>query len=169
MFWANCFTSGRIQFSRRALHEKPETLAHFNQFLKFYFFFSWQYLPWKVSSTPNKRLRWAILNFTNRLPDKSSPSTQTTESAFKWSGKLTLLTSGSCFSTLIILLGSPIFSCFHTDAISSFICSNIFSPSWTTELFSSCAAFLLQQMHLPCQTSLPHQCLSQQCLESTQS
>lgn len=147
MVLADCFTLGRILFSRRAFHEKTETLAHSSQFLKFYFFFGWQYLQWKVSSTPNKWLRQAILNFTNRLPDKSSPSTQTTESAFKWPGKLTLLTSGSCFSRLIILLGSPIFSCFHTDAISSFICSNIFSPSWATELFSSCMAFLLQQMH----------------------
>ena len=75
MVLADCFTSGGIQFSRRAFYEKPETLAHSNQFLKFYFFFSWQYLRWKVSSTPNKRLRRAILNFTNRLPDKSSPST----------------------------------------------------------------------------------------------
>lgn len=147
MVWADSFTSGRTVFSRRALLEQTDTLVHSNQFLKFYFFFSWQYLQWEVSSTPNKRLRQAILNFTNRLPDKSCPSMQTTESAFKWPGKLTLLTSGSCFSTLIILLGSPTFSCFHTDAISSFVCSNIFSPSWTTELLSSCMALLFQQMH----------------------
>lgn len=37
MVLADCFTSGRILFSRRAFHEKTETLAHSSQFLKFYF------------------------------------------------------------------------------------------------------------------------------------
>lgn len=72
----------------------------------------------KMSPPHKEWLRQATLNFTNRLSDNLALSIHDRESSSKQTRQAVSFDICSCFSTWIILLGYPVFSCFSMDAIS---------------------------------------------------